>query len=185
MTKESGSVRDYIATAGGGRLPGRGPGFFCQRIAECGWARAQLAQAAFDFSCSGCESSRSQRRERMSKTIETRRFEKPDQVLDMKAKGRISIIKMADGTTGMHAIFEPGWVWEVDEKPLLGNPPSCPMHHTGYCIAGRLVVRMVETNVATNIGPGDFFEIPAGHDAYVDGNERVELVLFAPPEHRH
>ena len=43
---------------------------------------------------------------------------------------------------------------------------------------------MVEANGATNIGPGDFFEIPAGHDAYVDGNERVELVLFAPPEPR-
>ena len=121
----------------------------------------------------------------MSEAIETRRFEKPDQVLDMKARGRISIIKMGDGTTGMHAIFEPGWVWEVDEKPLLGNPPSCPMRHTGYCIAGRLVVRMVETDVKTNIGPGDFFEIPAGHDAFVEGNERVELVLFAPPEHAH
>ena len=32
-------------------------------------------------------------------------------------------------------------------------------------------------------GPGDFFEIPAGQDAYVAGNERVELVLFAPPDH--
>ena len=121
----------------------------------------------------------------MSEAIETRRFENPDQVLDMKARGRISIIKMAGGTTGMHAIFEPGWVWEVDEKPLLGNPTSCPMRHAGYCIAGRLVVRMVETNVETSIGPGDFFEIPAGHDAYVQGNERVELVLFAPPDPAH
>ncbi len=102
----------------------------------------------------------------MSAAIEIRRFDKPDQVLDMKA----------------HATFEPGWVWDVDE-PLLGNPPSCPMRHTGYCIAGRLVVRMVETNVKTNIGPGDFFEIPPGHDAYVEGSERVELVLVAPPEH--
>ena len=44
---------------------------------------------------------------------------------------------------------------------------------------------MVETNLKSNIGPGDFFEIPAGHDACVEGNERVELVLFAPPEHAH
>jgi hypothetical protein len=87
----------------------------------------------------------------MSAAVETRRFDRPDQLLDMKARGRISIVKMADGTTGMHAVFEPGWVWEVDEKPLLGNPPSCPMRHTGYCIAGRLVVRMIETNVKTNI----------------------------------
>ena len=55
----------------------------------------------------------------MSKTIETRRFETPDQVLDMKERGGISIVKMADGTSGMLAIFEPGWVWKVDETPVM------------------------------------------------------------------
>ena len=54
---------------------------------------------------------------------------------------------MADGTTGMHAIFEPGWTWEADEKPLLGSPDSCPMRHTGYCISGKLVVRMIDTGI--------------------------------------
>ncbi len=117
--------------------------------------------------------------------IEVRRFETPDQLLDMKEHGRISILQTNEGATGMHAVFEPGWTWEADEKPLLGSPPSCPMHHTGYCIAGRLVVRMIETGAETRIGPGDFFEIPPGHDGYVDGEERVELILFAPPEHRH
>lgn len=121
----------------------------------------------------------------MTAAIEMRRFETPDQLLDMNEYGRISIIKMADGTAGMHAIFEPGWVWEKHEKPLLGHPLTCPMRHTGYCLAGSLVVRMVDTGVETRIGVGDFFEIPAGHDAYVDGPERVELVLFAPPEHQH
>lgn len=118
-------------------------------------------------------------------TIETRRFEFPDQVLDMAPRGGIAIIKMADGSAGMHAIFEPGWTWEVDEKPLLGGPEACPMRHTGYCISGKLVVRMIDTGLETSIGTGDFFEIPPGHDAYVDGTERVELILFAPPEHQH
>ncbi|HEY8579349.1 MAG TPA: hypothetical protein VIL72_05640 [Beijerinckiaceae bacterium] len=121
----------------------------------------------------------------MSADIEVRRFDKPDQLLDMKASGAISIIKMADGTAGMFAVFEPGWSWEKDEKPLLGSPASCPMRHTGYCLSGRLVVRMIETGAETRIGPGDFFEIPPGHDGYVEGAERVELVLFAPPEHAH
>jgi hypothetical protein len=121
----------------------------------------------------------------MTASIEIRRFEQPDQLLDMKERGRISIVKMGDGTAGMHAVFEPGWTWEVDEKPLLGSPDSCPMRHTGYCIAGQLVVRMVDTAVETRIRAGDFFEIPPGHDAYVDGRERVELVLFGPPEHQH
>lgn len=117
--------------------------------------------------------------------IEVRRFDTPDDTLDMKDAGAIAIIKMSDGTTGMHAIFEPGWTWEKDEKPLLGSPPSCPMHHKGYCISGTLVVRMVEENTETRIQSGDCFDIPPGHDGYVDGADRVELILFAPPEHSH
>jgi hypothetical protein len=115
--------------------------------------------------------------------IEKRRFDQPDQKLDMKEHGRIEIVKMADGTAGMYAIFEPGWTWAANEKPLLGNPDSCPMDHTGYCLGGHLVVRMVASGIETHIQKGDFFTIPAGHDAYVDGTERVELILFGAPEH--
>jgi hypothetical protein len=121
----------------------------------------------------------------MTAPIEIRRFDKPDDLLDMKEGGGIAILKMGTGATGMHAVFEPGWTWEKNEKPLLGNPDSCPMHHTGYCIAGTLVVRMLDTGASTKIAAGDFFEIPPGHDGYVEGNNRVELILFAPPEHQH
>lgn len=121
----------------------------------------------------------------MATAIQVRCFDSPDEKLDMKSAGAIDIIRMADGTTGMYAIFEPGWTWEKDEKPLLGFPASCPMHHTGYCIGGTLVVRMVDTGAETRIARGDFFDIPPGHDGYVDGRERVELILFAPPEHGH
>ncbi|MDT9597911.1 cupin domain-containing protein [Sphingosinicella rhizophila] len=119
----------------------------------------------------------------MNAAIEGRRFDTPDDTLDMKEAGAISIIKMGDGTTGMLATFEPGWTWEKDEKPLLGFPATCPMRHTGYCITGSLVVRMVETNRETRVTSGDFFEIPPGHDGYVDGPDKVELILFTPPEH--
>ena len=121
----------------------------------------------------------------MNAAIETRRFEKPDNLLDMKERGGIAILTMGSGVTGMRAVFEPGWTWEKDERPLLGNPESCPMHHTGYCISGTLIVRMRDTGESKRISAGDFFEIPPGHDGYVEGNERVELVLFAPPEHQH
>lgn len=121
----------------------------------------------------------------MASTIEIRRFERPDQLLDMKDHGRISIVKMADGTAGMHAVFEPGWTWEADEKPLLGSPDSCPMRYIGYCIGGKLVVRMIDSGTETHIGAGDFFDIPPGHDAYVEGSDPAELILFAPSEHQH
>lgn len=109
----------------------------------------------------------------MNSSIEVRRFENPDDCIDMKAAGGISIIKLQDGTAGMRAVFEPGWSWEKDEKPLLGSPDSCPMSHTGYCISGELAVQMVDTGSETHICAGDFFEIPAGHHAHVEGDERV------------
>ena len=44
----------------------------------------------------------------MINTMETRRFESPDETLDMKEHCGINIVRMRGGTTGMHAIFEPG-----------------------------------------------------------------------------
>jgi hypothetical protein len=44
---------------------------------------------------------------------------------------------------------------------------------------------MIDTATETRIGTGDFFVIPPRHDAYVEGADRVELILFAPPEHQH
>lgn len=113
--------------------------------------------------------------------IECRSFKSPDDKLDFGEHGKISILKMQTGAAGMHAVLEPGWTWSADEKPLLGNPDSCPNPHIGYCIAGEMVVRMVATNEERRIRRGDFFEIPAGHDGWVLGDEACELVLFAPP----
>ncbi|WP_095012783.1 cupin domain-containing protein [Tsuneonella mangrovi] len=121
----------------------------------------------------------------MTQSIEVRRFETPDDRLDMKAAGGISVVQMGTGNAGMHAVFAPGWTWEKDEKPLIGCPDACPTHHTGFCIAGTLVVRMTGSGEETEIKPGDFFEIPPGHDGYVKGDEAVELILFAAPDHSH
>lgn len=115
-------------------------------------------------------------------TVETRRFESPDDALDFADHGRIDIVKLSGGSIGMRAVFQPGWRWDVDEKPLLGNPDSCPMRHVGYCVRGSIVVRMIDSGRQQRLRPGDFFEIPPGHDAHVDGDEACELILFAPPE---
>jgi hypothetical protein len=119
----------------------------------------------------------------VSSQIACRNFARPDQRLDFKDHGFIDVLQMPGGTAGMHAVLKPGWTWTQDEKPLLGNPDTCPMAHTGYCIAGERVVRMVATGEERRIRRGEFFLIPAGHDAYVPGNEACELVLMSPPEH--
>jgi hypothetical protein len=119
----------------------------------------------------------------MDAQIECRDFQKPDDSLDFKTHGRIDVIKMRDGAAGMHAVLRPGWKWTLHEKPLLGNPDSCPMDHMGYCIAGELIVRMVATGQEVRVKAGDFFEIPKGHDAYVPGDQSCELILFQAAPH--
>lgn len=118
----------------------------------------------------------------MTPAIETKKFTQPDDRLDFHAHGDIKVLKLADGTQGMLATLRPGWKWAVDEKPLLGNPESCPMQHHGYCLSGELVVKNVKMGQEVRIRKGDFFSIPPEHDAYVPGQETCELILVEAPE---
>ncbi|MDQ2965762.1 MAG: hypothetical protein M3R57_07935, partial [Chloroflexota bacterium] len=59
--------------------------------------------------------------------------------------------------------------WSVDVKPIAGTD-SCRYHHVGVTLEGRLRVLMPD-GTELEIGPGDVFEIPPGHDAWVVGDD--------------
>jgi class 3 adenylate cyclase len=73
-------------------------------------------------------------------------------------------------------VFQPGWRWLEDVGPIAGTA-SCQHRHVGYTISGRLAVRMND-GTALSIGPGDAYEIPPGHVAWVDGDVAWESVEF-------
>ena len=75
-----------------------------------------------------------------------------------------------------HFVFEPGWNWTRDVGPIAGTK-SCQHRHVGYTISGRLAVRMDDGTTLT-IGPGEAYEIPPGHVAWVDGDAAWESVEF-------
>jgi len=70
--------------------------------------------------------------------------------------------------------LSPGWRWSNDVRPLMGLE-SCPVHHGGYCLSGSLHVEMND-GTTLEIGPGDLYEIPPGHDAWVVGSEICKLL---------
>ena len=82
--------------------------------------------------------------------------------------GHMDVVTLGDFTLGK-GTFEPGWRWSADVKPIAGTE-SCRTTHTGICVAGRMTVRMDDGTERT-IGPGDVTVIPAGHDAWVIGDE--------------
>ena len=69
----------------------------------------------------------------------------------------------------MRATFQPGWKWSESVKPSVGTD-SCEVSHLVYTISGRMVVRM-DDGKEIEIGPRDVASIPAGHDAWIVGQE--------------
>ena len=81
--------------------------------------------------------------------------------------GRVDIVSLDDRIVG-RMTYEPGWRWSTDIKPIAGTA-TCQFHHVGVTISGRLRAQMAD-GLELEIGPGDVFEIPPGHDAWVIGD---------------
>jgi hypothetical protein len=73
------------------------------------------------------------------------------------------------GVTIVRCEYQPGWKWSTDMKPVVGTT-ACQVAHTGYIISGRLHARM-DDGRECSLGPGDAHVLPAGHDAWVEGDE--------------
>jgi class 3 adenylate cyclase len=89
------------------------------------------------------------------------------------SRGAGSIVHVGPLAIG-RARLEPGWRWSDDVKPAVGTE-LCEVHHLHVLLAGRFAARMADGETA-EFGPGDVFDIPPGHDAWVVGDEPVVLL---------
>jgi class 3 adenylate cyclase len=106
--------------------------------------------------------------------LQRKGFAGPDEVRTFP-NGKVEIV-MLDEIAVSHFVFEPGWDWARDVGPIVGTA-LCEHRHVGYTLSGRLAVRMSD-GTALTINPGDAYEIPAGHLAWVDGDEPWQSVEF-------
>jgi len=99
--------------------------------------------------------------------LQARSFEQPDEVRKLpKADARI--VHLDEVAVGLVA-WAPGWRWSVDLAPMVGTE-WCQNHHLGYAISGALDV-LTEDGDRLEVRGGAAYEIPAGHDAWVVGEE--------------
>jgi ketosteroid isomerase-like protein len=89
----------------------------------------------------------------------------------------------AGGLTLLRGVFEPGWRWSEDVKPIAGTD-SCKVRHLGYAITGTMQVRM-DDGAETTIHAGQLFDIAPGHDAWVVGDEACEMLDYSPDATRY
>ncbi len=94
-------------------------------------------------------------------------FSEPDTVLP-SGRGRVDVANVGDRPL-WRITYEPGWRWTTDVRPLAGTE-RCGVHHIGAVISGRLGVEL-EDGSTLELGPGDAFEIPPGHEGWVIGDE--------------
>lgn len=80
------------------------------------------------------------------------------------------------GATIGRGIFEPGWRWSTSVKPI-AKTNSCEAPHLQYHVSGTLHVVM-DDGTEFDCRAGDVSSLPAGHDAWVVGNEPVVVIDF-------
>ncbi|HEX8001668.1 MAG TPA: cupin domain-containing protein [Mycobacteriales bacterium] len=105
-----------------------------------------------------------------------RNIDQPDETRKFAANGHLDLVHIPGVAFG-RATFEPGWRWSNDVKPLAGTD-SCLVHHNGFVLSGRMGVRM-DDGEETEVGPGDVFICPPGHDAWTVGDEPCVVIDFA------
>ncbi|MBA3420505.1 MAG: cupin domain-containing protein [Thermoleophilaceae bacterium] len=99
-------------------------------------------------------------------------FEEPDETRDFP-HGRSEVLSIGGGEVG-RLVFEPGWRWSNDVKPIAGTE-SCEAPHFQYHVSGRLAIRM-DDGTEMIAQAGDVTSLPSGHDAWVVGNEPAVVV---------
>jgi mannose-6-phosphate isomerase-like protein (cupin superfamily) len=108
--------------------------------------------------------------------LDKKNIDTPDETRKFASKGHLDVVQVGDVTFGK-ATFEPGWKWSECVKPLAGTD-SCQVHHNGFVVSGRMVVQM-DDGASAEVGPGDVFVCPPGHDAWIVGDEDCVVYDFA------
>ncbi len=107
-------------------------------------------------------------------SLQRKGFSQPDQARTFP-NGKVDVVQLGEVAV-CRFVFQPGWRWSKDVGPITGTR-SCLHRHLGYTISGSLHVTQ-DDGTEMVIGPGDAYEIPPGHDAWVEGNEPWDSIEF-------
>jgi class 3 adenylate cyclase len=102
-------------------------------------------------------------------------FAEPDELIELDTV-RSELITRA-GMTVSHDTQQPGWRWSTHIRPLV-KTEWCEVHHLGVLVRGHMRV-LLRDGTEFEVGPMSLMDIPAGHDAWVVGDEPVETIAWS------
>ena len=107
--------------------------------------------------------------------LEAKSFSTPDETRAFRGKGKMDIVNVG-GMPVARGVFERGWRWSENVKPIAGTD-SCQALHVGYIVSGRMHVAM-DDGTEAEAGPGEAVYIAPGHDAWIVGDEDCVFLDF-------
>ncbi|MBV8445224.1 MAG: cupin domain-containing protein [Candidatus Dormibacteraeota bacterium] len=94
--------------------------------------------------------------------------------------GRLDLVEVGGGLVG-RLTLQPGWRWSEHVRPIAGTE-WCDAPHFQYHVSGTMHIKMAD-GAEWDSGPGDVTNLPAGHDAWVVGDEPVVVVDWNGASH--
>ena len=104
--------------------------------------------------------------------IERKSFKTPDEVRTFE-KGKLELLTIGGGVVGKLTL-EPGWRWSTHVKQVAGTA-LCEAPHFQYHVSGKIHIKTSDGQ-EFDASPGEVTALPAGHDAWVVGNDPVVLI---------
>ena len=108
----------------------------------------------------------------MTAQAEQKSFAVPDETRAFE-HGSLDLLTIGGAEIG-RLTLQPGWRWADHVKPIAGTD-LCEAPHFQYHVSGTLRVRLAD-GTEFDAAPGDVTALPAGHDAWVVGNEPAVVV---------
>lgn len=103
-----------------------------------------------------------------------RSFNEPDELIELETVRSAQVT--IGGLTVSYDTQQPGWRWSTHVKPVVGTE-WCEVRHVGMMLSGRQRI-LLRDGSEFMLEPLDVMDLPAGHDAWVVGDEPVVTLAW-------
>lgn len=107
----------------------------------------------------------------------SKKFDEPDETVEFPGIVE-QIVDMGDLTVA-RIVQQPGWRWSKDMRSVVEGD-WCEAHHVGVNLSGRQGF-LLRDGTTLEVGPGEVFDIPPGHDGFTIGDEPAVMIEWSGP----
>ena len=107
----------------------------------------------------------------------SKKLDEPDETVEFP--GIVEQIVDIGDLTVARIVQQPGWRWSKDMRSVVEGE-WCEAHHVGVQLAGRQGF-VLRDGTTFEVGPGEVYDIPPGHDGYTLGAEEAIMIEWSGP----